>query len=146
ERVRQRGRMFKRFIDDGIDVGSVKDKLLDPAFDLNGWSRSKTMMKKPERSATGALSAVSPAQIRKTQALKVVAPASVKPTTLAHPVAATDLGFLEVRGRRFPLGAELVSIGRDPKSNIALDDAGVSVLHAQITNYQGVLYLSDMGS
>jgi hypothetical protein len=147
ERVRQRGRTFKRFIDEGIDVSSVKDKLLDPAFDLNGWSRSKAMMKKPERSATGALPAVSPAQIRKTQALKVVAPASVKPTTLAHPVAAaTGLGFLDVRGRRVALGAELVSIGRDPKSTIALEDAGVSLLHAQISSYHGELYLRDMGS
>ena len=75
ERVRQRGRTFKRFIDEGIDVSSIKDKLLDAAFDLNGWSRSKTLMKKPERSATGAMPAVSPAQIRKTQALKVAAPA-----------------------------------------------------------------------
>jgi len=146
ERVRQRGRTFKRFIDEGIDVSSIKDKLLDAAFDLNGWSHSKAMMKKPERSATGAMPAVSPAQIRKTQALKVVAPASGKPTTLAHAAVTHDLGFLEVRGRRFQMGADLVTIGRDPKSTVALEDAGVSVLHAQISRYNGELYLRDMGS
>jgi NADPH-dependent 2,4-dienoyl-CoA reductase/sulfur reductase-like enzyme len=146
ERVRQRGRTFKRFIDEGIDVRSIKDRLLDPAFDLNGWSRSATMMKKPERAATGAIAVASPAQIRKTTALKVVAPASVKPVTLSRAQAAVDLGYLEGRGRRFPLVAELVSIGRDPNSTVALDDPGVSMLHAQITRYGTDLYLRDMGS
>jgi pSer/pThr/pTyr-binding forkhead associated (FHA) protein len=145
ERVRQRGRTFKRFIDEGIDVGSIKDKLLDPAFDLNGWSRSKTMMKKPERSATGAMPIASPAQIRKTTALKVVAPVAPK-ATLSRAQAAIDLGYLEGRGRRFPLVAELVSIGRDPSSTVALDDPGVSMLHAQITRYGTELYVRDMGS
>jgi len=146
ERVRQRGRTFKRFIDEGIDVRSIKDKLLDSGFDLNGWSRSKTMMKKPERSATGAVPTVSPAQIRKTTALRVVAPASAPPTSLAHPAAGPNLGFLEVRGRRFPLESDLISIGRDQNSNIALDDPGASVMHAQITRYNGELYLRDLGS
>jgi NADPH-dependent 2,4-dienoyl-CoA reductase/sulfur reductase-like enzyme len=146
ERVRQRGRTFKRFIDEGIDVTSIKDRLLDPAFDLNGWSRSTTMMKKPERSATGAAPTVSPAQIRKTTALKVIAPLSPKPVTQSHAQAVMDLGYLEGRGRRFPLVAELVSIGRDPKSTVALDDPGVSVLHAQISRYGTDLYLRDMGS
>jgi NADPH-dependent 2,4-dienoyl-CoA reductase/sulfur reductase-like enzyme len=146
ERVRQRGRTFKRFIDEGIDVSSIKEKLLDPAFDLNGWSHSKTMMQKPERSVTGAIPTASPAQIRKTQGLKVVAPASVKPASLAHAIAAPDLGFLEVRGRRFPLASDLISIGRDPNSSVPLDDAGVSALHAQISRYNGDLYLRDLGS
>jgi hypothetical protein len=146
ERVRQRGRTFKRFIDEGIDVSSIKDRLLDPAFDLVGWSRSKTMMKKPERMGTGAIPSVSPAQIRKTTALKMVAPpAEPKPATAQH-AAVTDLGYLEGRGRRFALASELVNIGRDPSSTVALDDPGVSMLHAQISRYGTDLYLRDMGS
>src|SRR6185295_14478640 len=36
ERVRQRGRAFKRLIDEGIEIGAIRDRLLDPTFDHNG--------------------------------------------------------------------------------------------------------------
>jgi NADPH-dependent 2,4-dienoyl-CoA reductase/sulfur reductase-like enzyme len=150
ERVRQRGRTFKRFIDEAIDVRSIKDKLLDPTFDLNGWSRSRTILQKPMPSATGAMAAAPPAQMRKTQALRVAAPASspasLAPASLAAPASVQELGYLEGRGKRFSLSQELTSIGRDPRSGIALDDPGVSGLHAQITRYQGALYVRDAGS
>jgi NADPH-dependent 2,4-dienoyl-CoA reductase/sulfur reductase-like enzyme len=146
ERVRQRGRTFKRFIDEGIEVTSIKDRLLDPGFDLNSWLHAKTLLKKPERSMTAAVAAVSPAQMRKTQALRAAPAASVRPASAVHASPAQELDFLEVRGRRYPLGADLISIGRDPSGSIPLDDAGVSFLHAQITRYEGEAYLRDLGS
>jgi nitrite reductase (NADH) large subunit len=47
ERVRQRGRQYKKLIDRGVDVSSVRDSLLDPAFDLAGWLHSRELMQKP---------------------------------------------------------------------------------------------------
>ena len=35
--VRRLGRALKKLIDSRLDVTSIKDELLDPAFDLGGW-------------------------------------------------------------------------------------------------------------
>jgi len=91
--------------------------------------------------------------MRKTQSIQMVAPriSSVASTgvRLSAPngVAATrELGYLEAVGRRFPIGGAIVSIGRDRNLEVALDDPGVSLLHAQITRHEDALYLRDLGS
>jgi len=52
ERVRQRGRLWKRFIDERIDISSIVNKLLDPSFDPNAWQRTKALVEKPEHPAS----------------------------------------------------------------------------------------------
>jgi pSer/pThr/pTyr-binding forkhead associated (FHA) protein len=149
ERVRQRGRAFKRLIDGGIEIAPIRDRLLDPTFDLTGWLRTKSLLARPATSAVAAGSAASPANIRKTQSIQMVSAAGA-----AGPARATgtngsppaDLGHLEATGRRFALAAPVVSIGRDPNGQVHLDDPGVSFLHAQITRHDNDLYLRDLGS
>ncbi len=49
ERVRQRGRLFKRLIDDAVDIKDVRTSLLDPTFDLNGWMQTNVLTEKPKQ-------------------------------------------------------------------------------------------------
>jgi NADPH-dependent 2,4-dienoyl-CoA reductase/sulfur reductase-like enzyme/pSer/pThr/pTyr-binding forkhead associated (FHA) protein len=70
--------------------------------------------------------------------LKMPAPLSLK--------TAEKRAWIEGLGRRWDLGAAVVGIGRDPAQTIALQDGGVSSLHAQITVHDGVLFLRDLGS
>jgi NADPH-dependent 2,4-dienoyl-CoA reductase/sulfur reductase-like enzyme/pSer/pThr/pTyr-binding forkhead associated (FHA) protein len=48
ERVRQRGRLFKRLIDERVDIKEVRASLLDPTFDLNGWMQTNVLTEKPK--------------------------------------------------------------------------------------------------
>jgi pSer/pThr/pTyr-binding forkhead associated (FHA) protein len=152
ERVRQRGRAFKRLIDEGIEIAAIRDRLLDPTFDLTGWLRSKSLVAKPATVATAARPAAPPAHFRKTQSIELAAlrgPAAASGARLLETngsATPTELGHLESAGGRFALGAPLVGIGRDPNAQIHLDDPGVSFLHAQITRYGNDLYLRDLGS
>jgi pSer/pThr/pTyr-binding forkhead associated (FHA) protein len=70
--------------------------------------------------------------------LKMPAPLSIR--------SAEKRAWLEGAGRRWELGAAVVGIGRDPAQPVALQDGGVSSLHAQITVHDGVLFLRDLGS
>ena len=47
ERVRQRGTLYKRLIDEAVDVSAVKAELLDPTFDLRGWLKTRIGIEKP---------------------------------------------------------------------------------------------------
>jgi pSer/pThr/pTyr-binding forkhead associated (FHA) protein/NADPH-dependent 2,4-dienoyl-CoA reductase/sulfur reductase-like enzyme len=40
EKVRQRGQRYRKLIDLGVDVSSIRELLLDPHFDLNTWMSS----------------------------------------------------------------------------------------------------------
>ncbi|MEO7094132.1 MAG: FHA domain-containing protein, partial [Polyangiales bacterium] len=57
----------------------------------------------------------------------------------------TNPATLEGAGRTFELTG-VVSIGRDPRGTIALQDPGVSHVHAQITAHGNALFLRDLGS
>ena len=61
-------------------------------------------------------------------------------------VSLGPLGHLELGGRRFELGAQVSSIGRDPQSDVPVDDSSVSYMHAQVTRMGTDLYLRDVGS
>src|SRR5262249_27236341 len=47
EKVRARGRAFKRLIDEGRDVSGIKGLLLDPSFDIAGWLNTTSLTQKP---------------------------------------------------------------------------------------------------
>lgn len=83
ERVRKRGRVFKRLIDEQTDVSFLKQDLLDPTLDLTGILKPRALVaarpptaaapapaagKSPE--ANGAAK-VSPAKVRGTQAISL---------------------------------------------------------------------------
>ncbi|HKQ68018.1 MAG TPA: FAD-dependent oxidoreductase, partial [Polyangiaceae bacterium] len=130
ERVRQRGRAFKKLIDEGIEVEAIQDKLLDPSFDLGGWLRTKALLQKPRAMATGARAVASPAEIRKTQAFRMSAvPQATKGAPPPAAAAPASLGYLESRGKRSALASDVVNLGRDPNGHVHVDDAGASFLH-----------------
>jgi NADPH-dependent 2,4-dienoyl-CoA reductase/sulfur reductase-like enzyme/pSer/pThr/pTyr-binding forkhead associated (FHA) protein len=207
-RVRQRGRLFKRLIDEKIDVTSIAQQLLDPDFDLAAWLRtSRGLVEKPAASIPAA-GVIAGAQLRGTQHVNLhdlgAAPITRRPKPEAaaaaaagpasapigfgtFPAAASALppgigiaaheppkpgatifslglrapnplnvtagpasvmarpAYLEGVGRRFDLSG-VVSIGRDPRGTIALQDPGVSHVHAQITAHGAALFLRDLGS
>jgi pSer/pThr/pTyr-binding forkhead associated (FHA) protein len=60
--------------------------------------------------------------------------------------AAGPKAALEGAGSRWPLEAAVVSIGSDPKSDVALSDPHVSHVHAQITRHGDDMFLRDVGS
>ncbi|MEO7094403.1 MAG: FAD-dependent oxidoreductase, partial [Polyangiales bacterium] len=205
-RVRQRGRLFKRLIDEKIDVSAIAQQLLDSDFDLAAWLRTtKGLVEKPQASFPAA-SLMAGAQLRGTQhvnlqdleapvsrrarpevavaaAAAAAAPigggtfpaaASALPPGIGVAPAApplpgatifslglrapnplnatsgpasipTNPATLEGAGRTFELTG-VVSIGRDPRGTIALQDPGVSHVHAQITAHGNALFLRDLGS
>ncbi|MEQ9321179.1 MAG: FHA domain-containing protein, partial [Polyangiaceae bacterium] len=72
ENLRRAGRSFKRLIDEGIDVGPIKDSLLSDKFDLQSWLRGRALVTKPKRPVAAAPEVKRPAaQIRGTQHIQM---------------------------------------------------------------------------
>ena len=82
-RVRAHGRLFKRLIDEQVDVSALSDQLLDPAFDLAGWLGSRALLEKPKDApAIDGTQPVNAAQLRGTQFVRLGAgPAAASPHT-----------------------------------------------------------------
>jgi pSer/pThr/pTyr-binding forkhead associated (FHA) protein/NADPH-dependent 2,4-dienoyl-CoA reductase/sulfur reductase-like enzyme len=60
--------------------------------------------------------------------------------------AGTVLGYIQLNGSRFDLAAQVASLGRDPGSDVPINDPTVSYTHAQVTRLGNDLYLRDVGS
>ena len=69
-----------------------------------------------------------------------------------NPIIAADEGpLLVVRkghevGERFYVDRDVLTIGRDPESDIFLNDVTVSRHHARLRNEEGVVWVEDAGS
>ena len=61
-----------------------------------------------------------------------------------QPVLVATKGPLE--GARFPVGAEGITIGRDPDCVVVLDDANVSRFHARLVFHNAAIWVQDAGS
>ncbi len=82
EKVRQRGKLFKRLIDDKVDVTAIKGQIFDPIFDLYGWLQSNVA---PRPVARGTSSVPAQGKIKGTHLLSL---ADLPPPTRASPGAA----------------------------------------------------------
>jgi pSer/pThr/pTyr-binding forkhead associated (FHA) protein len=72
EAVRKKGRLYKRLIDEGIDVGPIRERLLERAFDLAAWLKPMENEKPAPPSTTSPGPHVtSSAKMRGTQALSL---------------------------------------------------------------------------
>jgi NADPH-dependent 2,4-dienoyl-CoA reductase/sulfur reductase-like enzyme/pSer/pThr/pTyr-binding forkhead associated (FHA) protein len=69
-RVRAAGRKYKRLIDKGADVSGIRDKILDPSFDFDGWL-SRAVLKERHERAPQATAFVKEKKLRGTQLVKV---------------------------------------------------------------------------
>ena len=83
EKVRRRGKLYKRLIDERVDVSGIKGLLFDPTFDLFGWLEKNAIVKRPVSRGTTAVPVG--AKMRGTQAINL---ADLPPPTAASPGAA----------------------------------------------------------
>jgi NADPH-dependent 2,4-dienoyl-CoA reductase/sulfur reductase-like enzyme/pSer/pThr/pTyr-binding forkhead associated (FHA) protein len=72
ERIRQRGRLLKRLVDEAIDVSSIASRLMDPAFDLAGWLDVAKLVAARRLPEVAAGQAVTGAALRGTQYVQLV--------------------------------------------------------------------------
>ncbi len=70
EQVRKKGRLYKRLIDEMVDISTIKDRLLEKAFDLSGWLKPMEMDKPIQNTVQGAKVGAS-GKIRGTQAISL---------------------------------------------------------------------------
>jgi NADPH-dependent 2,4-dienoyl-CoA reductase/sulfur reductase-like enzyme/pSer/pThr/pTyr-binding forkhead associated (FHA) protein len=109
-RVRAAGRKYKRLIDTGADVSGIRDKILDPSFDFDGWLSRAVLKERPQR-APQATALVKEKKLRGTQLVKVGEGAA---PLLAFTAAAAAGTSLLVRGtsvlRKAPDRTERVSL------------------------------------
>jgi NADPH-dependent 2,4-dienoyl-CoA reductase/sulfur reductase-like enzyme/pSer/pThr/pTyr-binding forkhead associated (FHA) protein len=214
DRVRNRGRAFKRLIDAGLDVSAIAHQLLDSQFDVAGWLEqssigNRALLAAPSATrASGAqrTSIANDAAMRGTSVLSLTGlgalmsgaavsgsagssgtssasssrpPSSTAalaaPANVGNPFAPDNQGaahalgtrmlqqfnlrpnapalvatarqaFLGIAGHPRALQGDLVRIGRDPSSEIALNDPGVGLIHAHLQRAGEDWYLRDLGS
>jgi len=70
EQVRKKGRLYKRLIDETVDVSSIKQRLLERAFDLAGWLKPMDVAKPVQNTVQGK-AVVASGKLRGTQALSL---------------------------------------------------------------------------
>ncbi|MEO8876448.1 MAG: FHA domain-containing protein, partial [Polyangiaceae bacterium] len=70
EQVRKKGRIYKRLIDETVDISTIKERLLERAFDLTGWLKPMDV-KKPEQNTVQGKAVVASGKLRGTQALSL---------------------------------------------------------------------------
>lgn len=95
-RIRRTGRHYKRLIDGRVDVSSIRDKLLDPGFDFDGWLGTQKLFEKPPQARAPGTQLVKGAKLRGTQLVKLGT--SALPPELGKLVAAAAGTSLLVRG------------------------------------------------
>jgi NADPH-dependent 2,4-dienoyl-CoA reductase/sulfur reductase-like enzyme/pSer/pThr/pTyr-binding forkhead associated (FHA) protein len=96
-RIRRTGRHYKRLIDGRIDVSSIRDKLLDPGFDFDGWLGTQKLFEKPPQARAPGTQLVKGAKLRGTQLVKIGTAAALPPE-LDRLVAAAAGTSMLVRG------------------------------------------------
>jgi hypothetical protein len=148
EKVRQRGRTFKWLIESGKNIDSIKQNLLDPAFDINGWLDVPALVHKPQ--VVSGLPKISPATMMKSQILS--------PITGSQPLTSGSGQVQSVQVSRPPAvlrpaeGGEtyrlsvLFRAGRSADNDLVLNDQFASGHHAEI-RWDGKKYqLTDLNS
>jgi nitrite reductase (NADH) large subunit len=168
EKIRARGRLYQRLIAEGVEIISIRDKLLDAEFDLGGWLNARRRFGKISTDTHTLL--ISASELKRAQVVPESAPAPILvsdpeltpleikaivsvglsasqlklgPTTeAAQPASA----FLESGTRRWELQRGVALIGRAPDALVSLDDPRVSHAHAQISPQGNAFYLRDLGS
>jgi NADPH-dependent 2,4-dienoyl-CoA reductase/sulfur reductase-like enzyme/pSer/pThr/pTyr-binding forkhead associated (FHA) protein len=208
DKVRQGGRLFKRLIDEQLDVSEVRQHLLSPKFDLKAWLEKRRLVERgTSQPETGGVA--KDAQIRRTSVLNLgdlnqaqhgvdkasagqpgqagaggllplgsasLSPASgqqkdVRAATQALGTAVLSqfnqapnaevprartavLGaatsersaFVDGPNGRHALSGTLCRLGRDPNSELVVQDASAELIHAHLQKHDGAWYLRDLGS
>jgi len=171
-RVRRSGRALGRLIASGVDISSIKTKLLTEEFDVSGWLETQKLFARPSAEPRQR-KLVDLAKLKGTQALdlgSLVAPKGKAPLSapnsagtvllsrgtrmlsiglqaeaapLAQALSALD-ARLEYRGGQWPITGAVTRIGSADTAEFRL--AGVSQVHAEITRHGRRIYIRDAGS
>lgn len=183
EKVRERGRLYRKLITLGADIAPVRDMLLDPYFDLAGWVDSlqtepqapvgRGTMAMPSARATLAamvseirrpppekapvvgapslpratlsglmrpVGAEAPGKTARAPGATVAAPAAAAPEAAAAP------GMLRLADGRLEEIGDALAIGRRPDNRLVLADDQVSGNHAEIKRQGAAFVIADLGS
>jgi NADPH-dependent 2,4-dienoyl-CoA reductase/sulfur reductase-like enzyme/pSer/pThr/pTyr-binding forkhead associated (FHA) protein len=107
ERVRENGRLFKRIIDDRVNVQKVKTELLRRDFDLHAWLEKDALVRPVSSRATGQVEAAN-AEVRGTRMLRTsdVPALPVEPTAAPPPAKLLGTRLLTEFNLRPPTHAE----------------------------------------
>jgi NADPH-dependent 2,4-dienoyl-CoA reductase/sulfur reductase-like enzyme/pSer/pThr/pTyr-binding forkhead associated (FHA) protein len=106
ERIRQRGRLLKRLVDEAVDVSPVADRLMDEAFDLGGWLDVAKLVGSRRLPDAAAASAAA-------TAATVAAAAHAQPSPAASGASLRGTQFLQ-------LGGIAETIGEAPRGGTVL--------------------------
>ena len=172
ERVRRYGLRLRRLIEERLDVSSVADRLLDPAFDLPGWMASQRGEVAPTRSIPmgGAVPTYS-RLLRSPVAVSPLTRIELAPGALSSPILAAEaagvtgagvVSALEATTSDVSEGGQLATltveggaplelgprtrIGRRPELEVVLVDPLVSGAHAEIRLVEGAHVVADTES
>lgn len=138
--------LWKRLIDQRVDVSAVRRRLIDPHFDLTGWAGRQLAAARPAIYSTSIEPAARGESVSGTLDLGVdprlaVAPVPARPATTAPPA------FLRYEGRDFAIHPESPTVvGRAAHSDVLLSDTSVSRRHAEIIPGSGGYSIRDLGS
>ncbi len=158
-RVRRSGRHYKRLIDTGADVSRIRDKLLDPGFDFEGWLGTQALFEKP-KAAPPRTELARAAKLRGTQLVKIAGTTLLPPSSLqassgtrvlagtsARPAQASGPASAAPPTMESPRGStRLLSIGLNAEANVPRDvlaplDARLDGLGRSFPVTRGVLTL-----
>jgi len=84
--------------------------------------------------------------------LKLASPAGMNRTVLGGTITTADVMYLTIvspeafGGRQFPLSGDYLVVGRDPASDIQLNDPHVSRKHAALRRQGDAVFVEDLGS
>jgi pSer/pThr/pTyr-binding forkhead associated (FHA) protein/NADPH-dependent 2,4-dienoyl-CoA reductase/sulfur reductase-like enzyme len=142
ERVRKYGMQYRNLIDEGTDVSSVADHLLDPSFDLASWLDSREIGDQIDsaRRIREAPKTPSIADIRRTSH-----ELNVQSLQLSKTMPDLAEAMLLHADTRIPLKS-VTRIGRKPENDLVLNDPDVSGQHARIRWDESAFLLEDLQS
>jgi pSer/pThr/pTyr-binding forkhead associated (FHA) protein/NADPH-dependent 2,4-dienoyl-CoA reductase/sulfur reductase-like enzyme len=142
EQVRKYGLLYRKLIDQGVDISAVAKNLLDPSFDLASWMDSREISDQiasarqlPDRS-----SLLTNAGMRMTRS---DLNAELLKSVSASPIVAEAM--LLQGGSKISL-TNLTKIGRSPQNDLVLNDPEVSAQHAQIRREADGFFVEDLQS
>lgn len=145
---RKNARVFKTLIDRQLDVSPVRARLLDPHFDLVGWTRQQLATSEARRLVQTGLGVRLPVE----RAAQGGADLAVDPRLATAPlftaVPAPKLAARLVHeGREFVVRAEGPTLlGRELTCDVVLANTTVSRRHAEIVAGPGGYTIRDLGS
>jgi pSer/pThr/pTyr-binding forkhead associated (FHA) protein/NADPH-dependent 2,4-dienoyl-CoA reductase/sulfur reductase-like enzyme len=140
--------LFKRLMDLGLDVSPIRDRLLDPHFDLAGWVHRQWVVITPQPvRPIGVLRQSGAAGAPIMRELSADAGVVIAPPQAAAPGERRLAARLTARGNVYRLPSNRPAlIGRDARCDVVLGNSSVSRRHAEVLVSPSGYAVRDLGS